>query len=492
MVDVKQALRKITWGSLRSIVLRSLLYFVLCAVVFGFERIGFLPMNNLIAIIGGVFLSFIFLNIGGLWGMLPAGNFSFLVFLHFSLQSHVSQEVMVTSLILLNSLMLMVGIIGRQHLALQIELQHERSLTEGFVRTLVRTIDARDPYTANHSYRVALYALHLAALSGVKEAHLRDVWLAGLLHDIGKMGIPEAILLKEGRLTAEEYEAIKQHTILGYSFLKELSLPSDAVQIARHHHERMDGKGYPDGLSAAQIPTMAQIAAIADSFDAMTSNRSYRKGMDYTQALLEIERCAGSQFNPRLAQLWVSNVKPFESAVTLVRHIEHLYRSTIRDASHTELFMRSAESRNSLDISRRASATVIRLQHMLGAFIQDSPEAIAILDHQGIVMEINSSFERILGWSAEEVVRHRYPYLPTEGEPDNEVAWMLRRVVGGETIIGHTTHRLKKDGLRVWVQVSVFPLQDVERDVMAIGVILREITDAKELSKDVFLSRVGD
>ena len=165
------------------------------------------------------------------------------------------------------------------------------------LKALVTTLEARDPYTRAHSQRVSCYATALAATMGCSKEEQDIVTIAGFLHDIGKVGICDAILLKTEPLTPEEYETIKTHPIIGEQIVQHLGYFSRERSIIRHHHEWWDGRGYPDGLMQHQIPFLARILTVADAFDAITSNRPYRVGRPFREALEELECWAGIQFD---------------------------------------------------------------------------------------------------------------------------------------------------------------------------------------------------
>ncbi|HOW72250.1 MAG TPA: HD domain-containing protein [Phycisphaerae bacterium] len=178
-------------------------------------------------------------------------------------------------------------------------------LFSGLLHALVSSIDAKDPYTCGHSQRVAWLSRHIARLCGQSEEKSQRAYLSGLLHDIGKIGISEAVLCKTGRLTPQEYEEMRKHPEIGAHILQGVPHVADTIPGVLHHHERMDGKGYPSGLPAYQIPLLGRIIGLADSFDAITTNRTYRKARPLQIATVEIRRCAGTQFDPELADLFL-------------------------------------------------------------------------------------------------------------------------------------------------------------------------------------------
>ncbi len=166
------------------------------------------------------------------------------------------------------------------------------------LRALVRSLEAKDPYTKLHSQRVTHIALRLGEFMGVNDEDLEVLEFAGNLHDIGKIGIRDQVLMKPGRLTRDEYEIIKAHPVIGEEIVSHLGLMTEAKGIIRHHHERWDGKGYPDGLAGDSIPALARILAVADTYDAMTTDRPYRKGHSPAKAHEEIVANSATQFDP--------------------------------------------------------------------------------------------------------------------------------------------------------------------------------------------------
>ena len=171
------------------------------------------------------------------------------------------------------------------------------------VMSLASAIDAKDNYTNGHSARVAKYSRMIAARFGYSTEAQDEIYMMGLLHDIGKIGVPDSVINKPTRLTLEEFELIKKHPVIGDSILKSIKENPKLCIAARWHHERYDGKGYPDGLSGEQIPEEARIIAVADAYDAMTSRRSYRDVLSQDKVRSEIERCIGTQFDPTFASI---------------------------------------------------------------------------------------------------------------------------------------------------------------------------------------------
>ena len=171
------------------------------------------------------------------------------------------------------------------------------------VTALSEAVDAKDRYTSGHSKRVAEYSRKIAERMGKSVEEQDEVYRAGLLHDVGKIRIPEDIINKPGKLTDEEYNTIKIHPITGYNILRGISEDSSLAIAAKHHHERYDGKGYPNGLAGEDIPETARILGVADSYDAMASNRSYRDALPQNVVRSEIEKGKGTQFDPKVAEV---------------------------------------------------------------------------------------------------------------------------------------------------------------------------------------------
>lgn len=204
------------------------------------------------------------------------------------------------------------------------ELAQEResyeSLTVETLASLARVIDAKDHYTNGHSFRVAAYARALAQQLGKDSRYCKHIYLAGLAHDVGKIGISEAILAKPGKLTPEEFKVIQSHPALGGDILKGIHQFKMFEEVARHHHERYDGHGYPDQLAGEEIPYAARIVAIADTFDAMTSDRSYRKALSDDQAFAELELHSDKQFDGKMVDAFFKLCERYPDSIR--NHIE--------------------------------------------------------------------------------------------------------------------------------------------------------------------------
>ena len=169
----------------------------------------------------------------------------------------------------------------------------------GVLKGMTTAIDAKDAYTCGHSERVGLLASRLALAAGLGAEEAERYRLAGLVHDVGKIGVAEAVLSKSGRLNDEEFAQIKKHPEIGHQILRDIPLMEDILPGVLHHHERWDGKGYPAGLAGESIPLIGRILALADTFDAMSSTRAYRPAMPRESVLAEIRRCSASQFDPK-------------------------------------------------------------------------------------------------------------------------------------------------------------------------------------------------
>lgn len=189
--------------------------------------------------------------------------------------------------------------------AINAKTEEVKAMSLQTITTIANILDAKDPYTEGHSQRVAIYSSQLAAALGMSPADVDNIRKIALMHDIGKIGVPNAILNKASRLDDDEYERMKLHPVVGGDIVKCVKTVPGIYEGVRCHHERYDGKGYPDGLKGEQIPYVARIIAVADAYDAMTTNRVYRQHLNHDYVIGEIERGSGTQFDPVIAKKMV-------------------------------------------------------------------------------------------------------------------------------------------------------------------------------------------
>lgn len=189
---------------------------------------------------------------------------------------------------------------------------------------LRQTVEAKDPYTRGHSDRVSEFSVLIGKKMGLDDETLHTLKIGGLFHDIGKIGIPDSILLKESKLSDEEYSQIKNHPTIGAHMLGDAAVFKDIIPIVKHHHERFDGRGYPSQLADENIPFIARIAAVADTFDAMTSKRTYRDALPLSVVKEEIEKCSGTQFDPKIAKVFLDILNNDYKSIT---DIQEKYKS---------------------------------------------------------------------------------------------------------------------------------------------------------------------
>lgn len=188
--------------------------------------------------------------------------------------------------------------------------QHQyKKIIRETLGAFANVIDAKDEYTNGHSIRVALYSRELARRMGLDDQMQENIYMIALLHDIGKVGIPDAILNKPGKLSPEELEIVRSHTSVGRKILANITSVENIANGAHYHHERFDGTGYPTGLAGESIPLCARIICVADSYDAMSSTRCYREMLSSSEIIDELERCAGTQFDPSIVPHMVSMIK---------------------------------------------------------------------------------------------------------------------------------------------------------------------------------------
>ncbi len=205
--------------------------------------------------------------------------------------------------------LLIYGITSAQIRKYQERHERDNEIINESIETFTGFIDAKDPYTNGHSKRVALYTKYIARECGYYGEELDRIYYMALLHDCGKIAVPDSILGKPGKLTDEEFKVIKSHTVRGGDILNSFKSLEDADEGARYHHERYDGKGYPEGLAGEEIPLIARMICVADSFDAMNTDRVYRKKLSKESIVREIEANKEKQFDPRFADIMLRLIR---------------------------------------------------------------------------------------------------------------------------------------------------------------------------------------
>lgn len=200
--------------------------------------------------------------------------------------------------------------------------QLERAYLES-IQTLRYTVEAKDTYTRGHSDRVSEFAVLIGQKMGLSEAELKTLKIGGLFHDIGKIGIPDSILLKETRLSDDEYSEIKHHPSIGAHILSNATIFADIIPIVKYHHERYDGRGYPENLVGENIPLLARITTVADAFDAMSSRRTYRNNLDIETIKEEFRKNRGTQFDPKIDDVFLDIL---ENELDKIKEIQEKYQ----------------------------------------------------------------------------------------------------------------------------------------------------------------------
>lgn len=217
---------------------------------------------------------------------------------------------------------------------LEQKIEEIKSLNHSFLIAMAASIDAKDHYTSGHSQRVAYWGREIAMAIGLSKENVEEVYFGGILHDIGKIGIEDEILNKDGKLTPEEFDKIKQHTVIGYEIVKQAGVFQELLPAIRSHHERIDGKGYPDGLINDEIPLVARILAISDAFDAMVSDRPYRQGVPVEIALERIEEASGTQFDEKLAKVFIQIIRnmPHDELIAIIHQAKAIKNNHLKGA----------------------------------------------------------------------------------------------------------------------------------------------------------------
>ena len=277
--------------------------------------------------------------------------------------------------------------------------QQQKKLKEAYWQTvtaLSEAVDAKDRYTSGHSRRVAEYSRVIAKRMGKSVLEQEMIYRAGLLHDVGKIRIPIDIINKPGKLTDEEYDLIKIHPVTGYHILKDISEHYDMATAAKYHHERYDGKGYPNGLQGENIPEMARILAVADSYDAMTSNRSYRKWLPQSVVRSEIEKGKGTQFDPDVADIMLQIID--EDKEYTLRQIERTEYKILIVGEDLECNQRLK------DILQKESSYEVIMQNIVN--VEAVLETFEEHSFEVIILEVQMNKSN--GWEIFQAIKDKY------------------------------------------------------------------------------------
>ena len=278
----------------------------------------------------------------------------------------------------------------------------------GLIESLTAMLDKKDRYTSNHSRDVTEIAQKLGRYIGLRETELTELRLASLLHDIGKIFIPDEIINKQGTLSDEEFNIIKRHPEETSNMLKDLTLFGTIQDIAGAHHERWDGNGYPNGLEGETIPLGARILAIADTYDAMTSTRSYRNALSHDQAVEEIQAKMGTQFDPELAMLFVCMTENhYPDRGSLIGNDKTKVLPKMRDTRSVERRMTQITRNTTRLVNNRHITQLMSQNGFHKAIMQHSPCHYLILDHGYHILFASDSIVSITGMDMEEILSRR-------------------------------------------------------------------------------------
>ncbi|HTP29399.1 MAG TPA: diguanylate cyclase, partial [Anaeromyxobacteraceae bacterium] len=315
-----------------------------------------------------------------------------------------------------------------------------KSLHLGNLRALSSALSAKDYYTLGHASRVAAYMALLGRKLGWPEESLREVEDVAFLHDIGKIGVSDRVLLKAGPLTSEEWELIRQHPGISAEIVRPL-FDEDLVAGVRHHHERFDGKGYPDGLAGEAIPLFARAMCVVDCYDAMSCRRPYRPALSYRQCLAELRRCAGEQFDPEVVMAFLAVLHGLQRRRGHVTKLAHQAAQLVDPAAHSQLSKRSHERSpeyKAMVKALRAFQDAHQPVRFITSFALVGDQCITVLD---------------TGESEDEVSHVGDPWLPEDE---------LGRVLAGEALVANV---LNADEFGVWVS-GIAPLRDAHGTVV--------------------------
>ncbi|MFW6295176.1 MAG: HD domain-containing phosphohydrolase [Halanaerobium sp.] len=314
----------------------------------------------------------------------------------------------------------------------------QNSFTKELIASIINILEMYDYYTRGHSENVARLALLTAEEMGLSDQEVLDTYWAGMVHDIGKLLVPVQILNKTEKLNDVEYELIKKHPVWSSKALADSQTLEHISEYVLYHHERWDGNGYPEGLKGDEIPLISQIIAVADAWDAMTSDRSYRDALSRKKACQEIKKNRGKQFAPEVVDNFV-----------------HLLES------------------NKLDLEERAAARFNKLEKLtqeesredyFKKLFEKSKEGTVILDEQFAVINANQTFREMFGFENDEIIGEELKNMLSPAEKKEEMEKHIEELKQGKEIVVNT-YRRRKDGERITVNVQAFPISIKENEI---------------------------
>ena len=329
----------------------------------------------------------------------------------------------------------------------------QTNFTEELITSIIKIMEMYDLYTKGHSENVAKIAAAIAKEMNLSKQTIRNTYWAGLVHDIGKLLIPLNILNKKGKLTDKEFELIKKHPVWGNKALKNSKALKPIAKYLLHHHERWDGKGYPEGLKENQIPLISQILGVADAWDAMLSRRAYRDSLGLKKALTEIKQNKGSQFSPRVADIFIKIIENDK--------IEQLKVDVLN---------------NEIDNYQDQNHILERKEEYEELF-EKAEEGIVIVDEDFSVIKVNNYFLELFSYDREKIIGENIKKIVPE-EKIKETDNYINRITQGENINSETI-RKKETGELINVSIQAFPV-NLDGGNMGYYIIYRDITELKE------------
>ncbi|MGM0410868.1 MAG: HD domain-containing phosphohydrolase, partial [Bacillota bacterium] len=333
------------------------------------------------------------------------------------------------------------------------------NFTKELVTSVINLMEMYDVYTKGHSENVAKLASGIAEKMGLPKKLIKDTYWAGLVHDIGKLLIPLDILNKNGKLNDKEYELIKKHPVNGKKALSNSESLEHIARYVLHHHERWDGKGYPDGLKDNEIPLISQILVVADSWDAMLSTRAYREPLNKSEAINEIKKNKGTQFSPKVVNQFLK----------IIENESGKYVSA--DVVNKEL---NKGNKNKEEFDKLIS---------FKKFFKESQESIVLLDENFNIIETNQYFKRMFEFKDGELTGVDIKKVVPE-EKYSETDKLINSLKKGKSI-NTTTYRRKRNGEFIDVEIQAFPLTSNDNSIIGYYLIYRDISEKKKTEKEL-------